>query len=198
MLTDAGAELVIFSPLHDRELPADLDGIYLGGGYPEAFAEALSENRKMLEALKRHGASKAVYAECAGMMLLCRSLETLEGKRHALSGLLPAETRMRPRRKALGYVTVETLADGPLGPRGTRARGHEFHYSELTARETSCPPCYRLEHPVKKNVKLDGFSRPLLQSGYAHLHFASNPQLPENLVNFAFRLREKRREGASA
>jgi len=129
LLRQAGAEIVEFSPLKDSSLPQGIGGMYLPGGYPELHAEALAANVPVKTAI-REAVEKGMplYAECGGFIYLTRGLE---GEAQAsFAGIFPVSTRMLPRRKALGYREVEFLADSVIGPKGTVARGHEFHYSE--------------------------------------------------------------------
>jgi len=135
-----GCELVQFSPLTDARLPAGLNALYLGGGYPEGNAAELAANKTMLADIRAFAsAGRTVYAECGGLMYLAEGIETLDGRRHALAGVLPLWTRMRERRKALGYVEVTLTQDALWGARGTTLRGHEFHYSELVSQEGAAP-----------------------------------------------------------
>jgi len=177
-LEAAGAELVFFSPLADS-LPEQIDGLYLPGGYPELHIEQLAANRELLEDLQeRVENGLPVYAECGGLLLLCAGLGG-----HGLSGVFPAEARMLERRKALGYREVTMTANTPLGPAGTVARGHEFHYSEL-----DMPPgierAYRLSRKGGADLGVEGFRYKNVLASYVHLHFGSNPRLAENFVSF--------------
>ena len=102
-----GAELVFFSPLEDRELPAELHGIYLGGGYPELYAGKLAANAVLRQALQAGAAAGLpIYAECGGLMYLAREIRDLEGRAHPMTGVLPFAVRMLPRLKSLGYREV--------------------------------------------------------------------------------------------
>jgi len=177
-----GAEIIEFSPLKDSHLP-ECDLLMLGGGYPEAHAEELASNKTMLHNIKKHAdARKTIYAECGGMMLLCKELITLENQHFEMSGLFEESVVMTARRKALGYVEISTLHDSPLGPQGLAARGHEFHYSEI--KEMISPSrAYHLKRPIKKTEKDDGMNLPHVQAGYAHIHFSSNFQIANNLLN---------------
>ena len=116
-LRSLGAELVNFSPIGDRELP-EVDGLYFGGGYPEAFARELSANSQMLAAIRGFAARGGViYAECGGLMYLTDSIRTLDGATWPMAAIIPGRTVMSARLQAIGYVEVETRADSILGPR---------------------------------------------------------------------------------
>ena len=186
LLAQAGAELVFFSPLADTGLPAGLDGLYLPGGYPELHGEELAANASLLAELRRKAAAGLpIYAECGGFMLLC---EAIDG--HPLAGIFPARARMLERRQALGYREMTLQADGPLGPAGTVARGHEFHYSTL-----AMPPQVRRDYRLSRRGGVDlgaeGFRVGNVLGSYVHLHFASNPLLAENFVNFCKKARNQ-------
>jgi cobyrinic acid a,c-diamide synthase len=184
LLAQFGAELVPFSPLTDRELPENLHGIYLGGGYPELFAAQLAAN----ESLKRDltvqaAAGLPIYAECGGLMYLSQEIRDLEGNPHAMAGLLPLQVRMLKRLKALGYREITLRAAGLLGPAGTRARGHEFHYSEIAAETGDLPRLYHLTARQGTEAAPEGYSIMHILASYVHLHFGSNPEVARQLVN---------------
>jgi cobyrinic acid a,c-diamide synthase len=183
LLASFGAELVPFSPLTDRELPAGLDGVYLGGGYPELYAEQLSANEALKQAL-RQGAAEGlpIYAECGGLMYLAREILDLAGRSHPMAGVLPFTVRMLPRLKALGYREVTLTAPGLLGPIGTTARGHEFHYSEIVGEPIGVPCVYRLTPRRGGAAVSEGYSANRVLASYVHLHFGSNPEVARHLV----------------
>lgn len=126
-LHDAGADLVELSLLDASPWPA-LDGLYLGGGFPELFPDELSASPHLaaIRALAESG--RPVYAECGGFMLLCRALR-LDGRDVPMNALLPVSTEFLPRPQGLGYVEATTVAENPFHPQGSVWRGHEFHYS---------------------------------------------------------------------
>jgi cobyrinic acid a,c-diamide synthase len=197
LLADAGAELVNFSPLEDRELPSDLHGVYLGGGYPELYAAQLSANTHMRQALIEYAAAGLpIYAECGGLMYLTKEIRDLEGQAHPMTGVFPFTVRMLPRLKALGYREVTLAAAGLLGPAGTRARGHEFHYSEMMGEPGGVPRLYRLTPRKGGETVAEGYSRYNVLASYVHLHFGSNPDLARNLVASCRRYKDDLREGA--
>ena len=182
LLHRAGAELVEFSPLHDAAVP-DVDGLYLGGGYPEVHAARLSANASMLESVRRFGASgRCIYAECGGLMYLGRRVRPLEGSPLSLAGVLPIETAMRSKLKTLGYVQAHPLSGGLLGD--AALRGHEFHYSEIV-QDDSAADGWRAAYRTTRRSGLagqEGFARGNVLASYIHIHFGSNPAAAENLV----------------
>lgn len=127
-LTDAGAELVELSILDPAPWPA-VDGLYLGGGFPELFADALAASPHLAEIRTLSEAGHPVYAECGGFMILCRALALNETDEVPMTALLPARTRFFPRPQGLGYVEATTEEPNPFHPVGSVWRGHEFHYS---------------------------------------------------------------------
>jgi cobyrinic acid a,c-diamide synthase len=181
-LRAAGAELVFWSPLDDAAVPA-VDGLYLGGGYPELYARQLAANegvRAAVARLARDGLP--IYAECGGLMYLAESLEDLEGARHPMVGVLPAAVRMRPPRLTLGYAEVEFAADTLLGPVGAAARGHEFHYSTPGPVPESVTRVYRVRRRGDPGSRAEGFLVGRTLMSYVHLHFASSPAMAARFV----------------
>lgn len=177
-----GAELVRFSPIRDARLP-DVDGLYFGGGYPEAHAEELASNRVLRDEIAAFArAGGPVYAECGGLMYLCTSIRTLAGDVHAMVGLVPAEVTMRDRLQALGYVEVETQTVTPLGPPGVRFRGHQFRYSEIELRG-EIEHAYRLRKRRGGDVVREGYRIGNTVASYVHAHWASNPLPARNFVD---------------
>ncbi|MGZ6291199.1 MAG: cobyrinate a,c-diamide synthase, partial [Syntrophales bacterium] len=175
-----GCTMHYFSPLADSALPANLDALYIGGGYPEEHAEMLSENREMLAAIREFASSgRPVYGECGGLMYLCRKLEKQNGVAHSMVGLIPASTRMLDRLKSLGYVEVSLNTNSLWGAPGTVLRGHEFHYSELTSNPTE-DPTWRAVYSMKRrrtdDGAMEGFQKGRVLASYAHLHLASRPE----------------------
>ena len=189
LLEEAGAQIVLFSPLHDQTLPLDLDALYLGGGYPELYAESLALNEEMFAAIRAFAASgRPVYGECGGLMYLGASLRTLEGKEVPMLGLLPLRTRMESRLQALGYAEVETQETSLLGPAGTRFRGHQFRYSQLES-EPEVQHLYRFRKRRGGEVIREGYARESVLGSYVHAHWASHPEIARHFVKAAYRAR---------
>ena len=193
LLRKAGAEIRFFSPLAGDVLPADAAGLYLGGGYPELFAAELSSRAAPLESIRSAAAAgMPIYAECGGMMFLGRDIETLEGSRYPMAGVLPFGTRMLKRRKALGYTEVELRRPCLLGPPGRRLRGHEFHYSEIApsgaegelsmADRDVTEQVYLLRGRKAGESRREGYLKGSVLASYIHLHWGSAPEAAASFV----------------
>lgn len=177
-----GAEIVNFSPARDRELPA-VDGLYFGGGYPEAVARELSSNRAMIEAVRGFAARGGpVYAECGGLMYLTRAIRTLDGESFPMIGLIPAEAVMQDRLQALGYAEVQTVAPSLLGPSGLRFRGHQFRYSTLEPAPEGVERVYSVR-PRWGGDFAEGYQTANVLASYVHAHWASNPSAAAGFVD---------------
>jgi hypothetical protein len=136
--------LIRFSLVHDEKFP-EVDGLYIGGGYPEVHAAELSKNKSMREAVRVFaGEGGVVYAECGGLMYLCSGIRTKEGVLHPMTGVFPCEAVMSERLQAIGYVEVETKGSSFLGPVGLRFRGHQYRYSILEPEPDSVVHVYTL------------------------------------------------------
>ncbi|XOF32534.1 MAG: cobyrinate a,c-diamide synthase [Candidatus Electrothrix sp. YB6] len=178
MLETAGAELVLFSPLHDKTLPENLDGLYLGGGYPELHAEALSANEAMREAVLAFSRyEKPVYAECGGFMYLTEAIFSADGQQYPMVGVYPVTSRMQPRLRSLGYRQAEMRSATILGPAGSRCYGHEFHYSAIDAMPEEIKRGYLLD-----GGREEGYVRDNTLAGYVHLHWGRTPEVPRYFV----------------
>lgn len=158
-----GAQLHIFSPLDDTELP-DVDAIYLPGGYPELHAQRLSANTAMTDAIRAHvDSGRPLLAECGGMLYLADALVDLDGKRFNMLGLLPGEVTMGKRLASIG--PQELRVDGDV------IRGHTFHYSSF---KTAITPAWRAQtadgRPGEAVYQLDA-----IVASYVHWYFPSNP-----------------------
>jgi cobyrinic acid a,c-diamide synthase len=182
MLREAGAELVYFSPLKDKKLPANLDGLYLGGGYPESFPQKLSANKKIRnEMFQKIKEGMPVYAECGGLMYLSESITGFEGKAFPMVSAVPLKIQMDCKHLTLRYVEIKTTAKTLLGLAGTTARGHEFHYSRIASNRYRGKPIYQGINSAGEKFT-EGFANKNLLASYCHLHFKSNPLIPAYFV----------------
>lgn len=176
-----GAEIIPFSPLADPELPKGVGGAYIGGGFPELYAQELAENEGMLRSLRR-AAEKglSLYAECGGLMYLGESIEDQDGKVHSMAGIVPARSSMKGTRLTLGYRTVRALDDSLLMKAGDSVRGHEFHLSAL--KETPHPATAAYE-VLGHDGRREGFRLNNVLASYIHLHMGSKKGLASRLVD---------------
>lgn len=183
MLEELGAELVFFSPLKDKRLPNDINGIYLGGGYPELFAKKLEANKSLRTAIKGF-ADKGfpIYAECGGLMYLGKGLKDLNGKKHEMAGVFPWVSRMLGKRKSLGYREIMAIDKCPFLNKGQKIRGHEYHYSEISEPPDNIKRVYRLTPHTSRLTASEGYLYRNTLASYIHLHFASNPKFAEGFV----------------
>ena len=164
-LKTLGVTLVPFSPLAAEDIPAEADGLYLGGGFPEIFGKAFEANRTFRARLrKRLESGLPCYAECGGLMALTRSLVNKDGERYAGVGFLPADTVMTARLQRFGYVDVAATLDG----RRCHFKAHEFHHSLVEAK-IPIPQIYQLSKRGKSWPC--GYTRGNTLAGYPHVHF---------------------------
>lgn len=182
LLQEAGADIEEFSPLAGHPIPKSADALYLGGGFPEEFLEALSQPTLLQDFRKRIEQGLPTVAECGGLMFLGLSVSDTKGRPYPMVGAVPVTTAMQPRLTALGYRDIEAQETGPLLQKGERARGHEFHYSKATY-ASEANRAYRLYH--HGTVTEDGFAHPTLAAGYVHHYFLSHPQMAQRFVKTA-------------
>ncbi|MGK5531972.1 cobyrinate a,c-diamide synthase [Streptomyces sp. URMC 129] len=172
-LRAAGADVAVFDPLRDEELPEGTAGLVVGGGFPEVYAAELSGNEPLRAAVARLAASGApVAAECAGLLYLARSLDD-----KPMCGVLDATARMSER-LTLGYRAAVAVGDSALAAAGTRVRGHEFHRTvvEPGAGER---PAWGMTRPERR---VEGFVRDGVHASYLHVHWAAVPSAAGRLV----------------
>ncbi|MGX5773608.1 cobyrinate a,c-diamide synthase [Methylorubrum zatmanii] len=172
----AGAEIVPFSPLADEAPAADCGACWLPGGYPELHAGTIAGAHRFLDGLRRFAQERPVHGECGGYMVLGESLEDAEGVSHPMAGLLPVATSYRKRKLHLGYRVAHLVADGLLGPAGTRLVGHEFHYaSELTPAPEDDLALARVTDAEGTPLGLAGHRRGHVTGSFFHLIAGSAP-----------------------
>lgn len=176
MLEHAGITIVYFSPVHDSCLPEDVDGVYLGGGYPELYAEKLAANISMRESVKRYSTDGGfVYGECGGFMYLCDTLMTDDGKEHPMSGIFNNRIRMDRRLRKLGYREVTINSDCLLGRKGELRFGHEFHYSDEEKVDFTLPPLFNDANETYGVMTDNSYG------SYVHLHFGKTPEIADRM-----------------
>jgi cobyrinic acid a,c-diamide synthase len=177
-LTAAGAEVVVVDPLRDEALPAETAALVLPGGFPEVYAEQLTANRGFVQGVRAHlaGPRRTTYAECAGLLMLCTSLDGVE-----MIGHFDALAEMTSR-LTLGYRKVVAHSASLVAEAGTVLFGHEFHRTAVEPR-SGVRPAWQLEDGT-----FEGFTTgPDIVASYVHLHPVGVPSLALNIVNQALR-----------
>lgn len=193
MLERAGAELVFFSLLADAHLPERIDGLLLSGGYPELYAEQLSENSGMLRDIRdavRSGLP--TVAECGGFLYLQQELQGSDGQMHPMVGVLPGMASNQGRPVRFGYAMIREKSPIFL-PEGTICRGHEFHYYDSTENGSSC----LVEKPVTGRSWEAVFTTETLWAGFPHVYYPACPEFVESFISRMKRYSQSMEEYAS-
>lgn len=193
LLERLGGELVYFSPIHDRSLPEQLDGLILGGGYPELYCEALSLNESMREAVKKAAeGGLPVLGECGGYLYLLEELEAEDGRIWPMTGVLKGKGYKKGKNSRFGYIGVEAEKDSLYLNPGEQIRGHEFHYWDCEVLEEEWVmrakkpvgnrswPCIRIKNQV--------------MAGFPHLFYPSCPAFAVRFAKACVRYKRKRDE----
>lgn len=194
-LQEKGAILKEISSFDNRALPC-IDALYIGGGFPETHLEILSKNRVFRESLKHEIESGLpVYAECGGLMFLCRSIHHQE-QAFPMTGVFPLDIVMEPKPQGHGYTQVECVRDNPYFARGTAFRGHEFHYSRVIDPDSVGSFIFRLKKGHGIVAGWDGLCYKNALASYTHIHAAGNEQWADAMVRVA-RWYQQERSGRS-
>lgn len=172
LLRESGAQLTFFSPIHDREIPPDADGLYLVGGYPELYARQLSENTSMRESIRRAlSRNMPTVAECGGFLYLQKDLENDQGEGFPMVGALAGTGYKTDRLQRFGYKHLSAEQDSLLLRNGETVPAHEFHYWDCTQ-----------PGPVfTENI----------YAGFPHLHFGGKLPLGARFVERAIQWRKQ-------
>jgi cobyrinic acid a,c-diamide synthase len=206
LLRNEGAEIVRFSPLSDSTVPENADALYIGGGYPELYAQQLSRNTSMLESIRRRiNSGMPAYGECGGFMYLTEGMNDFDNIFSPMAGVFPFKTKMTKKRARLGYREIALQEDSILGKKGQTARGHEFHYSEIekSAKVQKCrsaeeqkdcrdempsPLCtkiYSVKDGEGNYIHNEGYRVRNALGSYIHLHFGSNSFVAKKIIESA-------------
>ncbi|MBJ6611399.1 MAG: cobyrinate a,c-diamide synthase [Candidatus Thiothrix moscowensis] len=193
-LQQAGAELVPVNTLHDTALPANIDGLFIGGGFPETHMQQLSANVLMRESI--HTAidnGLPTYAECGGLMYLSRSL-VWNGQQASMVGVIPGDAVMYPRPQGRGYVKLQETADMPWpgGDSSKTINAHEFHYSRLENLTGEGHFAYRMTRGTGIDGQHDGWLYRNMLASYTHMRDTAQFRWAQRFVEFIRQCKRKR------
>ena len=193
-LREAGAELISINTLKDEKLPENLDGLFIGGGFPETQMQALADNTSMRYHLKKAiEAGLPTYAECGGLMYLSQSLHW-NGQSAPMVGIIPADAKMYAKPQGRGYVELEETSDMPWKANNTEApqkliKAHEFHYSQLESMDMNSLSikgkfAYKVHRGVGITGEYDGWVYKNLLATYAHMRDTDNFHWTSRFIDF--------------
>ena len=183
-LKNAGAEVIELSSVEDKVLQ-DVDGVYIGGGFPETNLDLLSKNQELMNDINDK-ASKGlpIYAECGGLMYMAKSIE-YQNKEYNLCGVIPLKIKMKAKPVGHGYVDAEVDNDNGYFPIGLNIKAHEFHYSYIAETEESLPTCLNIKLGSGAINGRDGIVINNVFATYLHIHSVGCHEWAKGLVNQA-------------
>lgn len=176
-LEENQADLVYFSPLNHEEIP-DVDGLYIGGGYPEIFADELESNHSMRNSiLKFHNEGRPIYAECGGLMYLSRSINN-----HKMCNVFRYDSFMTKKPQALSYVISKASKKNIIADKDDIIKGHEFHYSKIDLK--GAKPDFAFEILRGRGIinNQDGLLSKNTLASYIHTHTSAYPSFASNFT----------------
>lgn len=176
-----GAEIIFFSPLEDKTLPKNIDGLILGGGFPEMFAKRLEKNISMREEIKNF--SKPIFAECGGYMYLMKSIRNFDGEIFEMCGVIDNCAEMTKKLQTVGYVEATLTKNCIIGAAGDKIHAHEFHFSveEKNLSEKKIFDCEKIRTGKKYFA---GYAEKNIVASYLHIHFSGCPSAAKNFTDF--------------
>lgn len=191
-LEKAGAKLCFIDTLKDNDLPT-LDALYIGGGFPEVFAQQLEQNfalRKAIKEIAKKGLP--IYAECAGLIYLGKTL-SWKGKTYNMSGVLPLEVQMNDKPQGHGYEIIRTVHENPFFTKGTIIKGHEFHNSKVVKiDEQEAKLIFQVDRGSGVDGKRDGVMRFQTLATYTHVHALATPIWATSFVELAYKYKQNK------
>lgn len=188
LLEKFGAKIVNFSPLRDKKLPDGIDGIYIGGGYPELFARQLSENKSFINSINEAVKSgMPVFAECGGFMYLQNTMDGTDGDKYEMAGILSGSSHMEKKLIRFGYVKLTAMRDTLLLKKGESILGHEFHYADTT--DNGNAVCAEKPNGITWMAVQQKNS---VMAGFPHMYFLSNPGAAERFIKNMKKFQKRR------
>lgn len=191
-----GAALVTINALTDPRLP-EIDGLYIGGGFPETQASRLADNESFCRSLREAAENGLpVYAECGGLIYLGRSLR-VGGAEYPMTAVFPADFVLEKRPQAHGYTIVEVTAANPFFDEGMVLRGHEFHYSRISNLDELPPMAFSMRRGKGIDGRSDGLTHRNVLATYTHLHAGGAPEWVSGLMKRVRDHRNRTRQSAA-
>lgn len=187
LIRNMGGEIIFFSPLEDNKLPESIDGLILGGGYPELYAKELSENRGMLESIKNAADGNVpIIAECGGFMYLHKSINFLDGQNYAMAGVIDVIVFETSKLQRFGYAELTAEQDNLICKKGEIIKAHEFHYWDSSC----CGECFTARK-LNGNQWKCGYSTENIIAGFPHFYFYNKPSMVESFLKKCLEYRSK-------
>ena len=192
LLRAYGAETLFFSPMHDKKLPPDLDGLYFPGGFPDVLADKLAENQTMRKSIKNAiEDGLPTYSEHGGTLYLAESITNFDGSVFSMVGALPGKALMDKRLQALDSTLMETINDNLLTHTGKVIHGHEYHFSKIP----EVPKDSRFAFKMQIGKGIDGKHEGLMEYNslalLGHLDFAFSKEFAQNFIKGCEQFRRK-------
>ena len=189
-LEKLGAEIIFFSPLKDKTLPKNIDGLILGGGFPEMFAKKLEKNISMRNSIKSAAEKNLpIFAECGGYMYLMKSIKNFDGEIFEMCGVIDNRAEMTKKLQMVGYVSASLIKNCIIGGVGDKIHAHEFHFS-IEAENLAEKKIFDCERLRTGKKYLAGYAEKNIVASYLHIHFAGCPSAAKNFVNVCKKFRE--------
>lgn len=182
LLEKLGAELVTFSPMRDEKLPENINGLLLGGGYPELYAKELGANKPLLAELREKiGQGLPTLAECGGFLYLHETLEGMDGKVYPMAGLVKGPAFRTPKLSRFGYITLEAREETEYCKAGETYPAHEFHYWDCEVNGDA----FTAKKPTGKRSWACILADHNLMAGFPHFYYYGNVKLPARFLQKA-------------
>ena len=189
LLGEMGAEIVPFSPMEDKQLPDDLDGLLLYGGYPELNGKKLEQNTTMKDMIREKlKAGMPCMAECGGFMYLHEEIEGMDGNFYQMAGVIPGKAYRTPKLSRFGYVTL-TQKKPALGMEDFgEIPAHEFHYFD----SENCGGDFHAAKPESKRGWDCIHGTDTMLAGFPHLYYYGNPKVPKAFLKKCLAYKKQR------
>jgi len=185
-LNAIGIPLLSWNIYNDQEIPQEAGSLIIPGGFPERYAQHISNSKRSLKSLREFYKKKFIYAECGGMMILGNSIEDENGSSHNMAGILPFTSKKGS--LSIGYRYIKGEKDSILIKKNEQIKGHEFHYWQIKTQMKDKHMSSMFSSPWKiksweTQYKKEGWSNDHLHASWIHLHLPSNKEALKNILN---------------